>query len=34
VDYSIGPTRVVCNPRGYPHEGSVNKFDNNYIIEV
>jgi Icc-related predicted phosphoesterase len=32
-DYSIGQTRVVCNPRGYSdHENP--KFDPNLIIEI
>ena len=30
-DYQLGPTRIVCNPFGYPHE---NNYKENYIIEV
>lgn len=26
-DYMLGETRVLCNPRGYPHESSGFKFD-------
>lgn len=26
-DYQIGNTRVVCNPRGYPHERSFKHYD-------
>jgi predicted phosphodiesterase len=31
-DYVIGGTRVVCNPRGYPHE--MNSFHPGLIIDV
>lgn len=31
-DYMVGPTRVVCNPRGYPNEGV--KFNPKKIIEL
>jgi Icc-related predicted phosphoesterase len=31
-DYKIGETRVVCNPRGYPHEGK--PFNYAKIVEV
>jgi Icc-related predicted phosphoesterase len=30
-DYQLGPTRVVCNPVGYPKQ---NEYKENYIIEV
>jgi hypothetical protein len=33
VDYQLGPTRVVCNPRGYSDEFD-NGFDPGLIIEV
>jgi len=32
-EYSIGKTKVICNPKGYPHEGE-NGFSSKYIIEV
>lgn len=32
-DYMIGNTRVLCNPRGYPHEAG-NGFNPNLIVEV
>ena len=32
-DYTIGSTRVVCNPRGYPDERNEN-FIPNFVIEV
>jgi predicted phosphodiesterase len=31
-DYHVGPTRVVCNPRGYPGENET--FDPGLIIDV
>ncbi|MHB1086751.1 MAG: metallophosphoesterase [Minisyncoccota bacterium] len=31
--YSIGKTRVICNPRGYPHEAG-NGFNPNLLVEV
>jgi Icc-related predicted phosphoesterase len=34
VDYMIGETRVVCNPRGYPGEREHNGFDPAKFIEV
>lgn len=34
VDYVIGRTRVVANPKGYPGEASFRKFNTNWIIEV
>lgn len=34
VDYLLGKTRVVCNPFGYPREGSVRKFQDRLIIQV
>ena len=33
VDYSIGNTRVMCNPRGYAGE-DVRGFDPNLVIDV
>ena len=32
-DYSIGQTRVVCNPRGYPNE-NINNFNPILILEI
>lgn len=32
-DYKIGSTRVICNPRGYPHELNPN-FVPNLVIEI
>ena len=34
VDYSIGRTRVVCNPRGYPGEPNFDNFDLGFIVEI
>jgi Icc-related predicted phosphoesterase len=31
-DYTIGNTRIVCNPRGYP--GEINGFNPNFIVEI
>lgn len=31
-DYRIGPTRVLCNPRGYPNEGS--SFNPKFVVEL
>lgn len=31
-DYMLGETRVLCNPRGYPHEGTGFKHD--LVVEV
>ena len=31
-DYTVGSTRVICNPRGYPHEE--NAFDPNLVLEL
>lgn len=31
-DYTVGKTRVVCNPRGYPNESS--SFDPGFTIEI
>ena len=31
-DYYIDKTRVVCNPRGYPHEKK--EFDSGFIVEI
>lgn len=31
-DYRVGPTRVVCNPRGFPGENDV--FDPGLVVEV
>lgn len=33
MDYTIGETRVVCNPRGYPGEG-VRGFDPACVVEI
>jgi len=33
VDYMIGKTRVIANPKGYPHE-SANGFNPGLIVEV
>jgi predicted phosphodiesterase len=32
-DYSIGKTRVICNPKGYPHEPNRN-FRRDLVIEI
>ena len=32
-DYMVGDTRIICNPRGYPHERN-SEFIPNYFIEV
>lgn len=34
ADYMIGPTRVLCNPMGYPRESTRGHFDEALIIEV
>jgi Icc-related predicted phosphoesterase len=34
VDYWIGATRVVCNPRGHIEEDSARTFDPNFTIDV
>lgn len=33
-DYNIGPTRVVCNPRGYPGSGTIKWWKKNFVIDV
>lgn len=33
ADYTIGNTRVICNPRGYIHD-SYNHYDPNLILEI
>lgn len=33
-DYTVGGTRVVCNPRGYPGEGGVGKVERPYPAVV
>ena len=33
VDYQLGTTRVICNPRGYPNE-SVGEFNPGLIAEI
>ena len=33
VDYRIGATRVVCNPRGHIEEDSARTFDPNFTID-
>lgn len=32
-DYYIGPTRVICNPKGYPGENA-DGFKDNLIVEI
>lgn len=34
MDYSIGTTRIVCNPKGYEHEEPNPLFNPNKIIEI
>lgn len=34
VDYMIGDTRILANPRGYPGETETNGFDPNFTFEV
>jgi len=34
VDYVLGKTRIVGNPRGYPSEASYQRFNTALIIEV
>jgi hypothetical protein len=38
VDYTVGGTRVVSNPRGYPDEGRLEgggaEFDAGFVIEI
>jgi Icc-related predicted phosphoesterase len=34
VDYRIGRTRVLSNPRGYPDEGATAGFDSGLVVEV
>jgi Icc-related predicted phosphoesterase len=34
VNYSVGRTRVMSNPRGYPDEPSFRRFDPAFVIEV
>jgi len=34
VDYRVGGTRVVCNPRGYPTEASFEGFDFEMVVEI
>jgi predicted phosphodiesterase len=33
MDYRIGPTRILCNPLGYPHEGNQG-FDPRLTVEL
>ena len=33
ADHQIGETRVLCNPRGYPHELN-SAFDPDFVVEV
>jgi Icc-related predicted phosphoesterase len=33
LDYRMGKTRIICNPRGYPDEPS-DRFEPNLVIEV
>ena len=32
LDYTIGNTRIICNPRGYPDEPCTN-FNNKFVVE-
>jgi Icc-related predicted phosphoesterase len=34
LDYLIGGTRVVCNPRGYYGESNFADFDRSFVIEI
>lgn len=34
VDYLIGSTRVLANPRGYPNEASFRAFDPRLVVEI
>lgn len=34
VDYRIGNTRVISNPRGYPDEPSFGLFDRSLVVEI
>jgi len=34
VDYVVGDTRVICNPRGYRSEDGVNGFNPGLVVEV
>lgn len=34
VDYTFGSTRVIANPRGYPHEACFRDFDPSLVIEI
>jgi len=34
VDFTIGGTRVVANPRGYPNEPSFRAFDPRLVVEI
>jgi hypothetical protein len=33
MDYRIGPTRILCNPLGYPHEAN-DGFDPRLTVEL
>ena len=33
-DYTIGSTRIVCNPRGYPGRPSIKEWDPQFVVEV
>jgi predicted phosphodiesterase len=33
-DYTIGDSRVVCNPRGYPTIGEWSGFDPSFVVEI
>jgi hypothetical protein len=33
-DYQIGKTRVLCNPKGYPHETGKNGFKPALVVSV
>lgn len=33
-DYSIGDTRIICNPRGYTPDDLVDGFDPGFVIEI
>jgi Icc-related predicted phosphoesterase len=34
LDYSIGRTRILCNPRGYPDEQVFDNFNHQLVIEI
>jgi len=34
MDLQVGKTRVLCNPRGYPHEKRYSGFDPDLVVEI